>query len=181
MGPRRHALRLATRGLHGKLDGLIGRFSDLGAYSSYLLVSTAFRASVEAELQPEAVRAAGLSPLSLVEELHRDRRDLGLTEAAGPTEAGLGCHRSAHLGALYVLEGASMGARVLMADAERIGLSGSFGARHLARQVAAAGRWPRFLLHLEDMQDFDLQGGIAGACKAFELAIALAEVRHGAQ
>jgi len=48
------------------------------------------------------------------------------------------------LGILYVLEGSALGARLLIRRAEAMGMSSTFGARHLASQTGHAERLGEF-------------------------------------
>ena len=49
------------------------------------------------------------------------------------------------LGALYVLEGSALGARLIMKSAQALGLGATFGARHLAAQAGDALAWRSYL------------------------------------
>ena len=49
------------------------------------------------------------------------------------------------VGVLYVLEGSSLGARVLVKAAAEMGLSAEFGARHLFRQAGDRDAWRSFV------------------------------------
>ncbi len=53
------------------------------------------------------------------------------------------------LGALYVMEGASMGARVLLIAAHRLGLGATHGARHLTAAASSMQHWKTFVALLE--------------------------------
>jgi len=159
---------------------LVGNLCDLDAYRHYLVVSSAFRTSIELELKPESIFIAQLGMPLLVGELQRDCEDLGLTAPAATEPLDLLPDGDQQLGALYVLEGSMLGAHMLLAQAEQLGLESQYGARHLAKQVAMAGRWKCFLKYLENAESFELDAGIAGACKTFNLAISIAEAYRGA-
>ena len=175
-------MRAATHALHRDLDTLIGRFTDLAAYTRYLMVSTAFRGCVETELRPDVFAGVGVSaPMSILRELLGDCRDLGLLAPARTASVGLRENPSEQIGAAYVLEGSCMGAQMLVVNAGRLGMSGDFGARHLAKQVAMVSQWQSFLQQFEKAETFDLDTGIAGARKVFEFAITLAEARRDAE
>jgi heme oxygenase len=78
-------------------------------------------------------------------DLRRDLQDLGYP--AAPMSGALAfaiSSRAGILGALYVLEGASLGARLLQAAAADLGMGPEFGARHMAAQTADRTAWPRF-------------------------------------
>lgn len=179
MGVRRHALRQATSAKHVKLDALLGRLTDPIAYSRYLLMMTAFRASIESEYGQLAGVAADFNPIRLRDELISDCSDLELTPLSICRKFNLGDSLSEQLGVIYVLEGSAMGARVLMRDAQKLGLSSDFGARHLAKQIASPERWRDFQNLIEEAQAFELPAAIASASRVFDVAIYFAEARYG--
>jgi heme oxygenase len=78
--------------------------------------------------------------------------------------------RTPLLGTLYVLEGSSMGARVLLGNARRLGFSGLFGARHLEQQAAGLHNWRMFIALLEAAPDIDIQSLVDAANDAFSAA-----------
>jgi heme oxygenase len=53
------------------------------------------------------------------------------------------------MGTLYVLEGSSLGARMIFRHVRQLGLDERHGARHLSKQADAATNWREFLLLLE--------------------------------
>ena len=171
-------MRVATSALHKQLDGLVGRLSDLSDYSRYLLATTAFRASVETIPASTEVDVSGFNPTRLHDELLLDCADLTLDPRKIIYEPAIGQGRSAHLGMMYVLEGSALGARLLMGDALRLGLNGTFGARHLAKQIARPQRWEEFLQSLETAEDFDLDAAMVAASRVFEIAICCAEANR---
>lgn len=179
MGFRRHELRLATAAQHERLDSLTGLFSDRISYGRYLRSATAFRAFVEADLTPDLIFDIRLAPLQLHRHLVDDCQDLGVAPSGGSLSTGLGRSRDEQLGALYVLEGSLLGAGLLMTRAVHLGLTESFGARHLARQCRERSRWPIFLAHLEAVDDFDVEAACAGARKVFDVALTFAEASYG--
>jgi heme oxygenase len=77
---------------------------------------------------------------------------------------------SAYLGALYVLEGSSVGARMLCRDAAKLGYGADYGARHLHRQCEDRTRWPRFLALLEATPDVDRDAALDTAARTFRFA-----------
>lgn len=177
MGPRRQALREATEGLHRDLDGHIGRLVDHEAYERYINVMTAFRSVVEPPFEAALAQAGTnfIVPLLIAGDLRRDCRDLGLEpQLPGLALLSFAGH-GAWLGAAYVLEGSALGARILYGDAQLLGFRRDYGARHLAKQVHAAGRWPAFLKALEAAEPFDQKAATAAAQQTFAAAIAIAE------
>jgi heme oxygenase len=75
----------------------------------------------------------------------QDMSDLGL--GASPAELNLQSRltRAELLGLLYVLEGSSLGARILVRMVSALGLSEDLGARHLYAQSSSGGAWSSFL------------------------------------
>jgi heme oxygenase len=69
-----------------------------------------------------------------------------------------------------VLEGASLGARVLIQRAEALGLGASFGARHLALQCNRLNDWRAFLDILEAADGFDIERATSASLAAFAIA-----------
>lgn len=167
----RFILRAGTSAVHHQLDSAVGEFDSRSSYARYLQKTHRFRAAVEAgignaaEAQWEVDPVAGLAA--------DDLDDLGvpaLPNAGFPKSNWTGASR---LGALYVLEGSSLGARLLLRRAEAMGLSSGYGARHLAHQAAGHQRWLAFLNELEkvpvELQDHALSA--AESVFAFALSI----------
>lgn len=151
---RRFALKRATDAAHTRVEGIIGAagmFASLEGYRRYLAGTLAIRTHYEAvadasgaaefwKLWPKR-RVAGLVAQDLadlegvVPEAHKKA-----IEVLKPAEL---------LGALYVLEGSSLGARVLSKSVSVFGLSASHGARHLYAQAGEAAIWREFVDMLE--------------------------------
>lgn len=73
------------------------------------------------------------------------------------------------LGTLYVLEGSTLGARILYRRANELGLDGTHGARHLHEQAASDG-FVRFLQILDAAPDVDMNKVIGASDLAFQWA-----------
>ncbi len=78
---------------------------------------------------------------------------------------------SANLGRLYVLEGSSVGARLLYSLARRLEFTEHYGARHLALQVNEVARWKQFRTLLDTIEGVDIGEALSGAQELFEFAI----------
>src|SRR5262245_40133704 len=134
----RFALRELTRDDHERLDALVGEFSDTDAYGRYLEGMTAFRGAVERELAdvdyPDGF--GDWRPGLILSELKQDLQDLGRDPPEDGRSFDLPKDRESLLGVLYVLEGSSLGARLLVRRAAALGFSADHGARHLAAQTA---------------------------------------------
>lgn len=141
----RHALRTGTRDLHDSLDAKAGSLDSLDNYCLFLSASHALRAALE----PSLTAGEGWPLLPILPELQADMRDLGLPVTGTVQQVRLD-NAAARAGALYVLEGSAIGARLIQRRAAALGLSAEWGARHLARQTASRDRWPSFLTWLEE-------------------------------
>jgi heme oxygenase len=169
---RRFELRDRTRDGHERLDAAVGAFDSLRSYSHYVGFLGTFRATMDDQLagvvwplewswRPTMVSAA----------LAQDAQDLGL-DAARSMKAAIDLRKpSALLGALYVLEGSTLGARVLRQRAAGLGMTGAFGARHLSLMSNDMAQWQSFLLLLDDACDFDMDHAAAAANEVFALAL----------
>lgn len=142
----RQTLRTATRSAHARVDGVLaGGIADLPDYARYLRGMHAFVASAESALRDGAAPDAWDVPAWL-DWLRADLDALGLAPLApeamridGPAQS---------LGVLYVLEGSALGARVLLRDAQSLGLPAVRFLRSHA-DGESGERWPRFLIFLQ--------------------------------
>jgi heme oxygenase len=152
---RRTRLQTATRRLHQDLDALMmeaGFLSSISKYASYLAASYRARAAVEMRLDISGARQ--IYPVwprrQIAHLIEEDLTDLGASiperlavPAAPPLSKG------GVLGALYVLEGSAIGARLIGQRVAAMGMGPEFGARHLAHQATEPKAWPAFLHVLE--------------------------------
>ncbi|MGO3518516.1 MAG: biliverdin-producing heme oxygenase [Acetobacter cibinongensis] len=171
--PRRFCLRQGTWATHQALDSLIGPLNTQAAYKRYLLAVYTLRKSFEAAINevtwPE--HFATWRPTMLAAAMEQDLADLGL--AAPPVQPlPLFSNASSLLGALYVTEGASLGARLLVRQAASLGMTANFGARHLTQQVAENEQWTHFLTVLDQAPEFDDTLAIETALSLFSYAMA---------
>jgi heme oxygenase len=167
----RFLLRTRTAAVHAELDAMVGDWPDLEAYKRYARAVLAFRAPLEhafAALQLSGPFTAWQS-LTIAPELRADLADLRVADPE-PLSAPYASDVSWIAGALYVLEGSSVGARILVRRAAELGLSSTHGARHLAAQTADRQRWPSFLALL-DSPSLDPETAVAGAEDTFALAL----------
>ena len=148
---RRFALKRATDKAHAKVESIVqsaGMFDSVDGYRRYVAATLAMRQRFEGML--DAAGASDLWPAwpgrRIAHLAAKDLADLG----GSPFEP---VHRSVKfrqtpgelLGVLYVLEGSSLGARILVRLVGSLGLSGEHGARHLHAQAGDAGAWRSFL------------------------------------
>ena len=152
------------------MDAAIGSFSDRTSYERYLKQMYAFRMPIERALDALAWpshlgtwRARAIGDL-----IEADLRDLDLAVPRIET-TDLDLDGDGLLGVLYVLEGSSLGSRLLYRRAEALGLSASFGARHLA-QASGPESWRDFLGLLETQHELDLDEATAASLATFRAA-----------
>lgn len=109
-------------------------------------------------------RPQAISPLIVA-----DMNDLALAPKKAADPISLTADLESLLGTLYVLEGSTLGARVLYRRANELGLSGTHGARHLQGQAASDG-FSRFLQILDAAPDVDMNKVIGASDLAFQWA-----------
>lgn len=167
---RRFQLRERTAAAHAAVDAAIGGFDSIDTYKRYLASLYGFRAPLEAGLEADCSAMLGpWRPASIAGALRADMADLGVPiPALCPVD--LPVNRDGLLGTLYVLEGASLGARLLLRRAEALGLTPIHGARHLALQAARSGEWRAFLDILEADDNFDIEHAASASLAAFAVA-----------
>jgi heme oxygenase len=148
---RRGCLKRGTAELHQAVDGLMdrsGMLSSRSGYSRYLHATLLARSSIETRLVANGV--ADLYSIWPKRQIsHLVERDLVDLEPKTQPQSADTNHTAmspgAMLGALYVLEGSALGARVIARRVEVIGMGPTFGARHLKQQTAEPTAWPTFL------------------------------------
>jgi heme oxygenase len=160
-------LRRTTAHAHTSLEDRIGALTSMPAYCNYVRGIHAFRAGLEPALAQ--VIDAHFST-SLAHLLERDLQDLQLAPLA-PLAPPPTCTQdmARALGALYVLAGSALGARVLVKRVEALGLGPTHGARHLWRQAASLETWRQALDLLEGAPN-EIDAISAGANAAFGYA-----------
>ena len=168
----RFALRELTRDDHERLDSLVGEFTDESAYVRYLQGMAAFRGSVERRLaEIEYPQGFGSwRPGLIAAELKQDLQDLGQDTQGIAAPFDLPVDGDGLLGVLYVLEGSSLGARLLVRRAAELGFSAGHGARHLAAQTSRPESWASFVTLLDDIAP----SGVEKAARAARLTFAAA-------
>lgn len=145
---RRGRVRNQILARHERLDLTVREacfFESLDGYQQYLTATAAARIDLETAL--ERSRVKDIVPVwpgySLTPALIADLGDFNLSSRTGSTPAPM--DHATVWGVAYVLAGASLGAIVLSRRAADLGLSASFGARHLFQQAATAKTWGPFL------------------------------------
>ncbi|SFZ84711.1 heme oxygenase [Devosia enhydra] len=170
-------LKAGTRIGHERLDQRImaGRpFADRERYGRFLAV----QADVLGRASPLYHRAdlglllPGLAGRDRLDLLEHDLADLGrVRDEAVPLKADMPLPEA--LGWLYVTEGSTLGAAVLLKAARVLKLSEIFGARHLAGPPQGRGAaWKAFVEALDSvpLSAAEEQRAIAAALRAFAYA-----------
>lgn len=150
---RRFALREATAAAHTRVESIIGEaglFGSLRGYRRYLEATYVMRAGLERDL--DLSLAAHLWPQwpdrRIARLVAQDIADLDF-EPPKLTMRAQAQDWPEALGVLYVLEGSSLGARLLVRSAADLGLTGAFGARHLHAQAGTPHAWRSFVALLD--------------------------------
>jgi heme oxygenase len=164
----RSYLRVHTSDLHQRLDAQVGSFSTPSQYCRFVEQSVHFRRLAE----PACADFPPWQSMSLIGDMQSDLDDLvSLVPPSQPVPIEI-ADPAAKLGALYVLEGSSLGARLLIGRANALGFTQDFGARHLARQSGDRERWRSFVDVL-DASTFQPAAVLVGAILMFEAALAI--------
>jgi heme oxygenase len=180
-------LKQATHSAHERLDRRImasDPFADRGRYGLFAQVQCRFHREIDA-LYGNSALVAVLPELEERRRLSlivRDLKDLSIVppESDAPPSfmAGAEADLPNALGWLYVAEGSNLGAAFLLKEAAKLGLSETFGARHLAAHPDGRGRhWRRFTAALDAvaLSPEEEARAIAGAKDAFNRVRTLVE------
>ncbi|MGF0540312.1 biliverdin-producing heme oxygenase [Agrobacterium sp. ES01] len=172
---RRWLLRSGTSTLHEELDRRVGSISDLGSYQRYLRGMMRFRGPLERKLADASYpsQLSGFTPCYIASSLQRDMMVVTNDQVAHAQEmSDIDLSTPEKMfGTLYVLEGSTLGSRLLIKQAAAIGIDETNGAEHLAKQSASGGNWKAFLALLESAEDLDDQAIIVSALQTFTVAI----------
>ena len=183
---RAKRLKAATHSAHEALDTTImaGKpFSSRDRFGLFLKVQHAFHRDIDA-LYDDSVLDGLLPDLQgrrRFGAVGQDLADLGLEPVvsdAPPAFAGGTVDLPTALGWLYVAEGSNLGAAFLLKAAAQLGLSESFGARHLAGAPEGRGlHWRTFTAALDavELSPEEEARAIAGAEAAFNRVRALVD------
>jgi heme oxygenase len=176
-----HYLRSGTRDLHVALDGSIrdrGYLGSLPAFREFLARTLIFHTAAEAALESAGIRRL-IADWSQRRRAHLLRDDLAALHAsdepkwpAGLSECFAMPWADAHLlGAAYVLEGSTLGARAMLRALEPLGVLGRADA-FLRAGESPDRRWHSFrgLLDLHDTDDFDRAAALDSARSTFRAA-----------
>lgn len=151
---RRFALKAATDDAHTHVEDIIrsaGMFDTLDGYRRFLAASWALRKQHEDQID----RSGGAALWKdwpgrrIAHLIAQDIADLGIAARIEIRPLHPVLSAAELLGTLYVLEGSSLGARVLSKSVGNLGLSGDYGARHLHAQAGDIAPWRSFLALLD--------------------------------
>jgi heme oxygenase len=170
-------LKAETTPLHQKLDGQVMAakpFDNRENYGHFVAVQYLFQRDIESLYDNAALQALvpDLAARPRLQAAAADLADLGLgIPDADGVPAGQHLALPEALGWLYVSEGSKLGAAFLFKEAgTRLGLSETFGARHLAAPEDGRGAaWKRFVHALDHsgLSAAEQDRVVAGACDAF--------------
>ncbi len=173
-------LKEATRSTHERLDKAVmdhQPFSSRERYTLFLEVQHEFHRQIHPLYFNAAICALlpSIAAGSRLEHIERDLSDLGTetpASAVAPRFFVSGANDlPTALGWLYVAEGSNLGAAFLFKEAEKLGLSASFGARHLAAAPQGRGlQWKTFKSELDAIELGNKQEEeiVSGASAAFD-------------
>ncbi|BCJ91253.1 heme oxygenase [Terrihabitans soli] len=184
-GGRWQRLKAATSATHDRLDKRImsaGAFADRARYGRFVQMQHAFHREIDALYSNPQLDALlpDLQGRRRFGHVSQDLTDLGLEPLAETTPWGFGTEADipTALGWLYVAEGSNLGAAFLIKEAQKLGLSETFGARHLAGAPEGRGlQWRTFTAALDSIEIDEAEEArvIAGAEAAFTRVRALAD------
>ncbi len=179
--PLSRRLKDDTHAVHDSLDSRISGLSPFltrAHYARFLRVQLRFQHATAPLYEDARLHRwfEGLPRRSRLDLIESDCRDLGLGETFLAVDRSIG--RSVRyedpyeaVGWLYTNEGSNLGAAFLFKRAEQaLGLSATFGARHLAGHPEGRGlHWKRFKDQLDALPFDDAQRdrAVAGARDAF--------------
>lgn len=174
---RWHMLRSATRETHERLDRRImaaGPFESRERYGRFVAIQYRFHAGIDDLYVNPSIDAIlpDLGTRRRLTLIEQDLSDLEIDVQAFVPVSVLsdGVDVPTALGWLYVAEGSNLGAAFLLKAAAKLGLSESFGARHLAGHPDGRGlHWRRFTTALDaaELTSTEEERAIAGAQAAF--------------
>lgn len=171
-------LKTETASMHDQLDKLVMSakpFDNRENYGRFVVAQYLFQRDIESLYDLPRLQAMipDLPTRPRLAAAAADLRDLGVAIPAGAdAPAGDTLDLAAGLGWLYVSEGSKLGAAFLFKEAgQRLGLSETRGARHLASPEGGRGAaWKRFVTVLDnnDLAHDEEHRVVAGARDAFD-------------
>ena len=186
---RSQRLNQITNEPHQKLDALVKAhkpFDDVASFARFVVAQYLFQSELKALYTDPALKeiVPDLPERCRAEQAKADLADLN-TEVPAPVAGAVNSPSKAEaLGWIFVSEGSKLGAAFLIKRAVGLGLSDSFGARHLGEPAGGrAEGWKSFIRTLDGLEltaeeeaDPD-----KGAVAAFERFTVLLEHAYAAQ
>ena len=186
---RSQRLNQITNEPHQKLDALVKAhkpFDDVASFARFVVAQYLFQSELKALYTDPALKqiVPDLPERCRAEQAKADLADLN-TEVPAPVAGAVNSPSKAEaLGWIFVSEGSKLGAAFLIKRAVGMGLSDSFGARHLGEPAGGrAEGWKSFIRTLDGLEltaeeEADLD---KGAVAAFERFTVLLEHAYAAQ
>jgi len=186
---RSQRLNQITNEPHQKLDALVKAhkpFDDVASFARFVVAQYLFQSELKALYTDPALKeiVPDLPERCRAEQAKADLGDLN-TEVPAPVAGAVNSPSKAEaLGWIFVSEGSKLGAAFLIKRAVGLGLSDSFGARHLGEPAGGrAEGWKSFIRTLDGLEltaeeEADLD---KGAVAAFERFTVLLEHAYAAQ
>ena len=186
---RSQRLNQITNEPHQKLDALVKAhkpFDDVASFARFVVAQYLFQSELKALYTDPALKqiVPDLPERCRAEQAKADLADLN-TEVPAPVPGAVNSPSKAEaLGWIFVSEGSKLGAAFLIKRAVGLGLSDSFGARHLGEPAGGrAEGWKSFIRTLDGLEltaeeEADLD---KGAVAAFERFTVLLEHAYAAQ
>ncbi|MES1944048.1 Heme oxygenase-like protein [Salinisphaera sp. PC39] len=171
--PRSTRLTAATDDLHEYLHTLVADadpFASRERFGLWLSAQYRFQTDIEPLYRLAALRdiVPDLAARSRLSAVTADLADLALPRPEIGTSTPPDRDIPAALGWLFVAEGSTLGAAILLKRARVLGLSETFGARHLAADPAGRARhWKQFTRALDNLElDDDGENRLTEAARA---------------
>ena len=179
---RSQRLNQITNEPHQKLDALVKAhkpFDDVASFARFVVAQYLFQSELKALYTDPALKeiVPDLPERCRAEQAKADLADLN-TEVPAPVAGAVNSPSKAEaLGWIFVSEGSKLGAAFLIKRAVGLGLSDSFGARHLGEPAGGrAEGWKSFIRTLDGLEltaeeEADLDKGAVAAFERFTVVL----------
>src|SRR6218665_2907376 len=150
-------LSKATDGLHEHLHTVVSSarpFESVERFGTWVSVHYRFQREIEALYRLPVLQEwlPGMAERSRLDAAETDLADLGVTLPTVDATRLAGTGPIAALGWLFVSEGSTLGGAMLFKRAQVLGLSESYGARHLAAPPKGRARhWKEFVRVVDEL------------------------------
>lgn len=173
---RSQRLNQATHAPHEQLDRAVKSFEPFASrenFTPFVVAQYLFQSELQPLYQNAELIALfpDLAARCRARQAEADLGDLGAAVPDAVPGAPANLSNSEALGWLFVSEGSKLGAAFLLKRMPALGLSETFGARHLSEpEGGRAAGWKSFTQTLDalDLNDAEDQAAQAGALAAFE-------------